>query len=81
MAKKIELHQLLVKCIEKYDLDLMDIVDNLENADFFVIEKLQDIVNDEFINNGLDVNQNPTKYGLQLEDLIDYLGEYYLDEQ
>lgn len=78
MSRKVELHQLLIKCIEKYDLDLMNIINNLENADFFTIEKIQDIVCD-LINNGLDANQNPTKYGLQLEDLIDYLGEYYPD--
>lgn len=80
MSKQAELNQLLLKCIEKHDLSLKDIVINIETANFSTIERLQDIVSDELIENGFDIDDKPTKYGLQLEELIDYLGNFYSND-
>lgn len=49
-------------------------------ANFSYIERLQDIVSDELIEKGFDIDDKPTKYGLQLEELIDYLGNFYSND-
>ncbi len=80
MSKQAELNELLLKCIEKHDGSLKDKVISIEKANFSTIERLQDIVSDELIENGFDTDDKPTKYGLQLEELIDYLGNFYSDD-
>lgn len=80
ISKQAELNQLLLKCIEKHDLSLKNIVSNIEMANFSYIERLQDIVSDELIEKGFDIDDKPTKYGLQLEELIDYLGNFYSND-
>jgi len=44
-----------------------------------MIDDLRNIVCDELILNALDYNDEPTQYGLELEQLIDELG-HYIDE-
>ena len=73
LSKKAKL--LLVNIINESNYDMER--DNKEENQ--IIEELRSLVCDELIANGLDVNDVPTEYGLELEQLIDELGHYIVE--
>ncbi len=80
MQRRKDLEEFLLQCIEKYDTNLKFVINDLENANFETIEKLQDIVSDELNKDGFEQKYEPSAYGLKLEDLIDYLGNFYPED-
>lgn len=68
--------ELLRKLIAKRDPALLPLLDQIGNVrlTFDQRESLRDKVLDEFTELGLRENDEPNQYGLQLDDLIAYLG-------
>ena len=67
---------LLSTCLRKYRPDLLWVI----NSDVQIANNemlgnaLREAVGNELIKQGLEENDQPNKYGLALEDLIDALG-------
>lgn len=70
LKKILEVHRpVLVSIIEKgNDIDF--------NEEFY--NELRDIVLDELLQKGFETNCTPTKYGIELENLIDEIGRLFL---
>lgn len=71
--------ELLLHCLKNQRPDLIYVIDN-EN-EIIVNEELgnelRDAVSDELIMNGFE-GDNPNKYGLSLESLIDEIGRLFM---
>ncbi len=80
----IKLHEqsldLLKKCLQKHNTDLIPIIENPNSNDYTVefYNQLRQIVGDEFIINGLNEDGEPNEYGLTLEILIDEIGRLFM---
>jgi hypothetical protein len=80
----INLHQkslmLLRKILEEHNSGLVSIIeqghDSDLNEEFY--NELRDIVLDELLLKGFEKNSTPTKYGIELENLIDEIGRLFL---
>jgi len=71
---------LLIKCLKAHNPSLIPIVEANEmggfSDDFY--NQLREIVCDEFCDNGLMPDSEPNEYGLELEDLIDEIGRFFI---
>ncbi len=67
--------ELLLKCLKNQRPDLIWIINSENNitVDEELGNELRDAISDELIMNGFD-GDNPNKYGLSLESLIDEIG-------
>jgi hypothetical protein len=83
MEKKtlIEEERLLLKhCLKEHAPDLLKKLDLLDSRtlDSTVINDLRSAVMDEFVERGLQPNDEPNAYGLRLEDLNEKIADLYL---
>jgi hypothetical protein len=67
---------LLRRTVERHIPDLLPLVGSLGESHLNEADReaLRSAVSSEFISAGLDSNDEPTPYGLELEALIDVLG-------
>lgn len=72
------------ECIQKlYSIvpsdyvNAIELVDRVKNGSASLEERqeLIDLVNDEFINKGLNSDDEPNQYGIELERILDVLNE------
>ena len=69
---------LLSKCIENHNKDLLYIIKSKEmiDVDYNLGNALRECVSDELIEHGFS-NDKPNNYGTKLEKLIDEIGRLY----
>ena len=72
-------NQILMKCLLERDLNLYHRLESVKVIPDELAEQLREIICDELIDSGLDMKDEPTPYGLSLEDLIDEIGSYMYD--
>lgn len=76
---KKESLELLKNCLQKYNPNYISIIENPTNneypSDFY--NQLRQIVGDEFAVNGLNKDDEPSEYGIKLENLIDEIGRLF----
>jgi hypothetical protein len=72
-------HSLLKKILEEHRSDLISIIEQGHNCDFNeeTYNELRDVVLDELLQKGFK-NYETTKYGIELENLIDEIGRLFL---
>ena len=74
-AKKVEARQVLLEIIERRCPDLLPLIANrtriLTDEERMTI---QSALAEELTANGLESTSEPTPYGLQIDDLIDFVG-------
>ena len=72
--------QILEICVKKHNPLLLDWIlpNKIESLSINQYNILRDIVCDELITEGFCEDFEPNNYGLQLEDLIDELGHYFM---
>lgn len=67
---------LLVNILEKTNLDKDEILNLKENSgnteNLRLVEDILDYLTDEFTEKGLQEDSEPTKYGIQVDDLITF---------
>ena len=72
--------KLLLKCLKTHRPDMTWIVTSDEEVN--IVQKLgnelREAVGDELISKGVQVDNNLTPYGLQLESLIDEIGRLFI---
>jgi hypothetical protein len=73
----VQLHELLVELVGKHRPELLPLVKliGLKPLSMEQREDLRSVVATELTESGLDINDEPTKRGLLLEELIDWLGD------
>lgn len=78
-------HDLLVllkKCLDAHRPDLLWILTSKENI--YLTEdignELRDAVSEELLENGFNDDDEPNKLGLELESLIDKIGDIFMDD-
>ncbi|WP_066293908.1 hypothetical protein [Bacillus sp. FJAT-29937] len=69
---------LLRECLESRSPDLLWVLDNETNIDDTLGNELRDIVNEEFLEKGLNKNDEPNDMGIKLERLIDQIGRCFM---
>ena len=72
--------KILKKCLEHYRKDLLWIIESekIINIDQTIGNELQEAVGNELIEYGL-YGDVPNQYGFLLEDLIDVIGNFFID--
>jgi hypothetical protein len=68
---------ILEKCIMDQDKELLKNIYGLQRDQY---NKLRELVGNELICNGFDVNYNVNEYGRELEGLIDILGDFVMGD-
>ena len=72
--------RLLLDCLTKHRPQLVKKLDQLDSGllDSETINEMRDAVGIELMDKGFEPDNEPNKYGWQLEDLIDRLANLYL---
>lgn len=67
---------LLLKIVQKRDPNLSNVAKSILKGQAVSTDRkhLCRLINDEFCENGIDENYEANKYGLELEDLLDYVN-------
>jgi hypothetical protein len=73
-----EMYTLLKKCLINHRPDLLWALESITEIDEFLGNELRDAVNDEFLSNGLNSNDEPNELGIKLERLIDQIGRCFM---
>ncbi len=71
---------LLKSCLERHNPTLVPIIE-LSGEDEYTIEfynQLREIVGDELLARGFNQDFEPNSYGIELEKLIDEIGQLFL---
>ena len=71
---------LLLDCLREYAPYLLNKVDPLYKGlvDSDTVNEMRNAIGDELINKGFMPNDEPNRYGLELESLIDRLADLYI---
>jgi len=71
--------QLLRKCLENYNKKLLWVIDSKDmvEIDLNLGNALRDAISNELVKYGFEKDE-PNSYGIQLENLIDEIGRYFL---
>jgi hypothetical protein len=69
---------LLVHCLKSHAPNLLSQIEHLDEAGVDGINEMRSAITDEFVQKGLETNDEPSKYGLELEDLIGRLADLYI---
>lgn len=76
-----EMFKLLRYClIQENQMELLSIIESPEliDVDEKLGNELREIVLNVFLREGLEVDDEPNKFGFKLEDLIDKIGDMFL---
>lgn len=73
-----EMLLLLKECLEYHRPDLLWVLDDESNIDYTLGNELRDIINDMFLEKGLNNNDEPNEIGIKLEKLIDQIGGCFM---
>ena len=79
-ALTTEEKELLFECLTKHRSELIKELDKLYLGELGTetINEMRSAITDEFVQNGLRQDGEPTKYGLKLDDLIGRLADLYI---
>ncbi|ANB55705.1 hypothetical protein GFC29_1092 [Anoxybacillus sp. B7M1] len=69
---------LLRECLESRRPDLLWVLNNEININETLGNELRDIVNEEFLEKGLNNDDEPNELGIKLERLIDEIGRCFM---
>ncbi|MBP8641218.1 MAG: hypothetical protein KBI01_10050 [Oscillospiraceae bacterium] len=71
---------LLKKCLQKHSPGLITIIENPDSQNYSVefYNQLRAIIGNELVISGLNEDDEPNEYGLNLESLIDEIGRLFL---
>jgi hypothetical protein len=70
--------ELLQYCVKEHVPKLLEDIDRLDQLNIDRINEMRNAVGDEFVSKGLEQDDEPNRYGLKLEDLIDRLADLYI---
>ena len=78
LIMNVEMLLLLRECLMSRRPDLLWVLDNETNIDETLGNELREIVNEEFLEKGLNKNDEPNELGMELESLIDKIGRCFM---
>jgi len=72
--------KILRECLRRQRAELLPLIEDSTISEFTpeFYNMIREIVGDEFIERGLNVDDEPNEYGVRLESLIDEIGRLFL---